>query len=507
MNGTSRDWLHSGVAAGALLVAALLLYHDTVASMVAVWWRSDTFAHGAIVFPVCAWLSWRKRAELAALEPQASLAGLVALAILVAAWLFARLADVLVAEQLAPVAMIPAVVWALLGPRALAVLAFPLGFLVFAVPFGEGLIPALMDFTASFTVRALELTGIPVYRDGLHFSISSGDFEVAQACSGIRYLIASVALGTLYAHLTYYTFWRRVLFVALSLLVPLVANGLRAYLIVMIAYWSQMRLAVGVDHLIYGWIFFGLVMFALFWLGLLIRERDPAPAVEPVLRPRVHDAAHPRLLVPALVAAITLAAAPLAARQLARLTTTEGTAPQLPAAAASWRGPLAPALAWQPDYRGASDERIARYEGDGGVVELAILSYAAQAQGTELINSENLPYDSRWDLVASDATRAPDGSGGTLPARATRVQGAGGRLLVWHWYAVGAQTTASESLAKIYQAWSTLRGSPGGAALIAIATPEEPDAAAAAARLAIWLKAHGRALSACADRATEGCGG
>jgi exosortase/archaeosortase family protein len=364
-----------------------------------------------------------------------------------------------------------------------------------------------MDFTASFTVRALELTGIPVYRDGLHFSIPSGDFEVAQACSGIRYLIASVALGTLYAHLTYYTFWRRVLFVALSLLVPLVANGLRAYLIVMIAYWSQMRLAVGVDHLIYGWIFFGLVMFALFWLGLLIRERDPAPAVEPVLRPRVHDAAHPRLLVPALVAAITLAAAPLAARQLARLTTTEGTAPQLPrgrrelARPARARARVAAGLSRRQRraHRALRRRRRRRPARDPE------LRRASPRHGAHQLGES--PLRLALDLVASDATRAPDGSGGTLPARATRVQGAGGRLLVWHWYAVGAQTTASESLAKIYQAWSTLRGSPGGAALIAIATPEEPDAAAAAARLAIWLEAHGRALSACADRATEGCGG
>jgi EpsI family protein len=386
------------------------------------------------------------------------------------------------------------------------VLAFPLGFLVFAVPFGEGLIPVLMEFTASFTVRALELTGIPVYRDGLHFSIPSGDFEVARACSGIRYLIASLALGTLYAHLTYHTFWRRALFVALSLVVPLVANGLRAYLIVMIAYWSQMRLAVGVDHLIYGWIFFGLVMFALFWLGLAFREPGPAPAVESATPAAARDAdGASRLVVPALVAALTLAAAPLAARQLARMPAAEATAPQLPAAAASWRGPLEPALAWRPEYRGASDERIARYDGGDGAVQVAVLSYTAQRQGAELINSENLPYDSRWRLVASDAVRAPDGAGGTHRVRATRVHGAGGRLLVWHWYAIGADSTASEAHAKLIQAWSALRGG-GGATLIAIATPEEPDAGAAAARLAAWLDAHGRALSACAARASGECG-
>lgn len=264
-------WRRAGGAALALFALALVLYHATFASMVELWLNSDTFAHGAIVFPVSAWLAWRRRAELAAVVPGASLVGVAVLAVLAAVWLAAQLAGVRVAEQLAVVAMIPAIVLAVLGPRALAVLAFPLGFLVFAVPFGEGLIPTLMEFTADFTVRALELTGIPVFRDGLHFSIPSGDFEVAQACSGIRYLIASVALGTLYAQLTYRALWRRALFIALAIVVPLVANGVRAWLIVMIAHWSDMRLAVGVDHLVYGWLFFGLVMFALFWAGLAFR--------------------------------------------------------------------------------------------------------------------------------------------------------------------------------------------------------------------------------------------
>jgi exosortase A len=497
----SREWTQAGAAAGVLFVAALLLYHDTLASMVSVWWRSDTFAHGAIVFPVCAWLAWRKRAELAALEPRASAAGLAALALLVCGWLFARLADVLVAEQIALVAMIPALVWALLGPRALGVLAFPLAFLAFAVPFGEGLIPALMEFTASFTVRALELTGIPVYREGLHFSIPSGEFEVATACSGIRYLIASLALGTLYAHLTYHTFWRRALFVALSLVVPVLANGMRAYLIVMIAYWSEMRLAVGMDHLIYGWLFFGLVMFALFWLGLTFRERTPAPAREQGVVPPAAPG-HTQLLIPALLAAAMLAAAPLAARQLARLPAGNGAAPPLPAAASGWRGPLEASLPWRPSYHGAAFERIARYESSDGAVQLAIVGYTAQAQGAELVNSENLPYDAGWHLLYEGRAQAPDAGGGTHSVQATRLAGASGQLLVWHWYAVGAHATSSDALAKLYQVWGALRGATGSAKLIAVATPVEPDAEHAAARLAAWVQAHATALAAC----RQGCG-
>ena len=134
-----------------------------------------------------------------------------------------------------------------------------------------------MEHTADFTVAALRLTGIPVYREGQFFTIPTGSWSVVEACSGLRYLIASVTVGVLYAYLTYRSPARRAAFVAASIVVPIVANWVRAYMIVMIGHLSGMKYAVGVDHLIYGWVFFGIVMLLLFWIGSFWRE-DVAPA-------------------------------------------------------------------------------------------------------------------------------------------------------------------------------------------------------------------------------------
>ncbi len=156
------------------------------------------------------------------------------------------------------------------------------------MPIGEALIPPLMDWTADFTVAALKLSGIPVYREGTFFTIPSGNWSVVEGCSGLRYLIASITVGALYAYLSYRKLWKRVLFVALSVIVPIIANGLRAYMIVMIAHLSDMKLALGVDHLIYGWVFFGVVMLLLFWVGSYWRD-DAEPDVAP-LTPRCASA-------------------------------------------------------------------------------------------------------------------------------------------------------------------------------------------------------------------------
>ena len=139
---------------------------------------------------------------------------------------------------------------------------FPLAFLFFAAPVGEFLMPWLMARTADFTVFALRLSGIPVYREGLHFIIPSGSWSIVEACSGVRYLIASLMAGTLFAYFNYRSLRRRLLFVVVALLVPIVANWLRAYFIVLFGHLSDNKLAVAADHLIYGWVFFGVVIIA-----------------------------------------------------------------------------------------------------------------------------------------------------------------------------------------------------------------------------------------------------
>ena len=95
--------------------------------------------------------------------------------------------------------------------------------------------------------------------------------------------------------MSYQKLWKRLLFVALSVIVPIIANGMRAYMIVMIAHLSDMKLALGIDHLIYGWLFFGLVMLLLFWIGSFWRDPNPAIPREaprspgPVRAPRGSD--------------------------------------------------------------------------------------------------------------------------------------------------------------------------------------------------------------------------
>jgi len=188
------------------------------------------------------------------------------------AWLLGDLATVNSVKQLAMTALIVLAIPAVFGLQVAQAIAFPLAFLFFAVPVGEFLLPQLMSWTADFTVLALQATGIPVFREGNQFTIPSGSWSVVEACSGVRYLIASFMVGSLFAYLNYRSPRRRLIFAALSLAVPIVANWIRAYLIVLLGHLSYNKVAVDADHLIYGWLFFGLVIGIMYAIGMVWAE-------------------------------------------------------------------------------------------------------------------------------------------------------------------------------------------------------------------------------------------
>jgi len=250
-----------------LIIAWAFVYKDALIGMEAIWARSDTFAHGYFILPISLWLLWRDKENLIVSTIQPTWLALPFLAISLFVGLFAYAADINVLGQLSAVTSLIFLVWALIGNKLAWRYKFPLVYLLFSVPMGENLIPWLQDVTAWFTVSFLKLNGIPVYVDGLYIQIPTGMFEVAVACSGIRYLIASAAVGALYAYLTYSKLHKQLIFFIFALTLPILANGIRAYGIVAIAYYSDMEYATGADHLIYGWLFFGLIIMLMFWIG------------------------------------------------------------------------------------------------------------------------------------------------------------------------------------------------------------------------------------------------
>jgi len=472
-------WRPALAVLGVALAALLAIYWPTAKSMAAIWDSSQTYTHGYVIVPIALFLIWRRRHELAALGPRPDLLGLVMLACAGFAWLVAAAAGVQVLAQYAMVAMVPAVVVALAGREVGWRLAFPLAFLLFAVPFGEAFIPRLMDWTADFAVAAVQVSGVPVYREGTFFDLPSGRWSVVEACSGIRYLVASLTVGTLYAYLSYRALWKRAAFVALSIVVPVFANFVRAYLIVMIGHLSSMKLAVGIDHLIYGWIFFGVVMFALFWVGSYWREAPAAPAHLAVTFGT--SRARPARFAVAALAIVALAGAwPLYASRLERESTV-AVALAAPQGLGGWTAEQQFLTDWRPHYGGAKASVFQVYRKGEQAVALYLGYYRDQRQGAELVSSQNMlatSHDPIWQRVGEMGRMVPVGAR-AVEVRQTRLRSAGQRLVAWDWYRIGARDTANPYLAKALLARDRLleRGDDSVAIILAAPYAVRSDAA------------------------------
>ena len=193
---------------------------------------------------------------------------------LAAVWLVSERLGIMEGRQLAAVSFVEVLFLAMLGKRLWWAMAGPLLYLYFLVPFGEFLTPGLQDITTFFIRHGLEILGVPAYIDGYVIEIPQGTFFVAEACAGLRFLIASTAFGCLYALLMYRSPLRRGVFILVSILVPIIANGFRAIGIVYLGYFLGSAEAAAADHILYGWIFFSLVILLLIALGLPFREDE-----------------------------------------------------------------------------------------------------------------------------------------------------------------------------------------------------------------------------------------
>ncbi|HXX84685.1 MAG TPA: exosortase A [Casimicrobiaceae bacterium] len=470
------------------IVIILAIHWQTAESIVAIWARSETFAHGFLIVPIVLVLIWRQRHVLAGLRPSPDWLGLALLAGAGMVWLVAYAGEVLVIRQLALVAMLWGAVIALLGREVARALIFPLGFLVLGVPMGEALIPPLMEWTAEFTIRALQITGIPVYREGLFFTIPSGNWSIVEGCSGVRYLIASFTVGVLFAYLSYRRIWKRLLFAAMSIIVPIIANGFRAYLIVMIAHLSDNKLAHGIDHFIYGWVFFGLVMLLLFWIGSFWRDSEADTDVRTAASPLPAGAQPPqRRSLPGYAVAV-LALVAVWPAYGAYLDRDDGDVPKTlelaaPAAAGGWIVDSAPLTEWRPRYDPASATVFQVYSKGDRLVAVYLAYYQHQRRGTQLVSSTNIMVVQKhpvWSNVGESRSRASVGPA-MLEVRETKLRSPAQRLLIWDWFRIGEHDLINPYAAKWALAWQKLsnRGDDGTAIILATpyddpnATPEE----------------------------------
>jgi exosortase A len=476
---------HAAILAGAW-VALLLLFRRDTGDLATIYWTNTTFGHCLFVTPVIAWLVWQRRRELALVSPQGWWPGLALVAAGGLSWIVGDASSVALFRHGGLIVMLQGAAVTVLGLNVTRALLFPLAYMLFLVPFGEFLEGPLQDITIAMVMPLLHLFGVPATVDGVLITTPNGYFEVAEACSGAKFVIAMVAYGVLVANVCYVAWPRRAAFLAMAMIVPVIANGLRAFGTIYAAWWTSVERATGMDHIVYGWVFFGLVMAAVLAIGWKWFDRDPDAAWFDPTKLQAPVGRKIEAPIGALMA-LTLASlflgwsSLIAARAAPLPASVE--LPQVP----GWqRVGLSTRAAWSPHFPGADHFLIGRYaDGQGRAVDLAVAVYGTQHEGKELVGFGigAIRENDRWVKIEDEpsfARGAPMRMTG--PGRVERE--------VVTWYRLGNVLTGSDKRVKLETLRAKLLGGDQ-AAVAVLVSAEQTDDVAARESIQAFLKALG----------------
>jgi exosortase A len=445
-------WRAALARLGLAWAAILLAFLPDWGAMADQWWNTSTYNHILLVPAIVAWLVYERLSQLARLTPRAWWPGLALCAGAAFLWVLGDFAGLATARQLGLVALLGGSVPALLGSRVGAALAFPLAYMLFLVPFGDEIVPPLQMITAAITIALVHLSGIPAAIDGVFITTPAGLFEVAEACSGVKFLVAMIAFGVLAAGVCFESWRRRIAFLVVCLIVPVLANGVRAWGTIFAAQYVGADKASGFDHIVYGWIFFALVIALVLALSWRFFDRPPGQQpidIEGILTSpslarleRMRIGAIPALL--ALGAVVLLAQAwTRAADALSAPLPAEIALPQV----AGWhRVDYAPQVWWEPRAHGADHRLLGRYaDAAGHRVDVFLAVYASQDEGREAggFGEGAVPQEGgKWAWLSPGAAR--DGArSDRLLAEGTITRSA------YTWYRTGDLTTGSNARLKL----------------------------------------------------------
>ena len=464
-----NNWPLAGSLVLILLVFALVLYQHTALYLISLWSQLEIgeYAHGYLVLAISIYLIFSHRQELSALSPRPEYRALFIVVGASMLWMVSALVDVEMLQALALLLLIFALVWSTLGNQAIRLLAFPILFIVFAIPVWFPLSPVLQNITADVVFSAIRLLSIPAFRQDNLIMLPAGTLSIEEACSGLRYLLAALTLGTLYAYMNYSSIRARLLVVLIAASLAVLANMLRVFIVVYLGYTTDMQHPLVNDHLTLGWYLFAgltaILFFADIWLH---KRRAPALSTAPPdpSMPNInsHMYSHRRYFLFVATAGVMIATAPavvhLASVQMAAAAATS--APQLPQQAGGWRPVLVSNDDWSPLYHGAVSQQQSYQKGDHKIA-FYMGYYPAQKQGAELINDLNrIGTKDKWRAVYP-LPRLHDMDGRPVLEQVLE-NGAKQQRLLWYWYNVAGTVTTNKYEAKVLQVLGLLAGRPWG---------------------------------------------
>lgn len=456
-------WRYTGIALAVISILIVVVYLQTVVYLMKIWGDISVgeYGHGYLVLAISFYLVMVNRKRLLSIAPCPSYAILPLVLLASLFWLSALIVDVEVLQTVGLLLVILASAWTIVGHKAIKILAFPILFISFAIPIWFPLSPLLQDLTADVVFWITRFIEVPAFREENLIVLPAGTFAIEEPCSGLRYLLAALTLGSLYGYMNYVTLPARIAVVLVAAAVAILANILRVFVVVYMGYITDMQHPWVHDHLMLGWyIFGGLVAVMLFLDSRFYRhaETTETQVVSDESRTVQCDKGGLHLLVISVVCTVLLMSGPI----VVYLTENQSYPSAsdysliLPTGTEGWAGPGESSNNWMPIYKGSISQKM-DYQKQSDVVSLYVGYYPRQKQGEEVVNVMNrISHKKVW---RKKYAHAYDRQLTGYHVKEQLLENSRfNKRLVWYWYDIGGRVTSNKYEAKVLQLVSMVTG-------------------------------------------------
>ena len=247
---------------GLLLVAVLIgLYVPVLQRLFEQWYIDPDYSHGFLVPVLSAYLIWQRRDKLRLVARRPSMWGMAIVIGSIGLLFLGSLGAELFLTRISLLGSICGLIVYFCGTAVLRAIAFPMAFLLFAIPipviiYNEIVFP--LQFIASrFATRTLEILNLfPIMREGNVLIIPGMSLQVVEACSGIRSLMSLLALAAGYGYLVERSIVVRWILIVAMVPLAIVSNGTRVMITAVMANYIGPQAAEGFMHEFSGWVIF-----------------------------------------------------------------------------------------------------------------------------------------------------------------------------------------------------------------------------------------------------------
>ncbi len=295
----AKDTVRTSQQKSSFRLSPMMYFSILAAISGAVWWKalistlalalhSEQYTHILLIFPVSAallYMDWTspEPTTRTSLRIGSSLLGAAVLATIVTRLGILRLQT---DEQLS-LNMLALVIWWLgafifcFGMRAFRRSLFPLCFLFWIVPIPHFLLNPIISLLQRGSVTSAHLllsaAGIPVGEDGTLLTIPGLTVEVARECSSIRSSLMLVVTTMVLAQILLRSAWRKTLVIALAIPLSVAKNGLRIFVLAMLATRVDRSFLTGKLHHQGGVIYLLIALAVIFLLVWMMRRGERKP--------------------------------------------------------------------------------------------------------------------------------------------------------------------------------------------------------------------------------------